>query len=335
MSIATQIRINNCLPFPRILQIEITDSCPFHCPQCYKISLADKHADIEQLKMLISYAKDRGTNQIVLNGGEPLRYKHINELLNFLSCINIHVNCFSSGYGLTNEIIKYLYNPYFHYCLSLNGSKREINDLSRDGFDCTIKAMTILRSNNIPFGVHWVARHDNIFDLPDLISLLENNGAEFISIGANKLTYKRIIESPMSGDDFKELIKIIKSYSGPIKILIENCYPELSWHLGLSLKSLFSGCGAGRTMCHVTTDFRYSPCTHLHHYERYASIEEYWHNSDILKNIRKRKIKDTVSCFNCELINNCKMCFATSNESYKNPNAGIMGCKINSLKVGD
>lgn len=335
MSIATQIKNNNCLPFPKIIQLEITDRCPFHCPQCYKLSLADKDIDIERLKMLISYAKDRGTNQIVLNGGEPLLYKYIEELLSFLLKVNIHVNCFSSGYGLKNEIIKYFHNPFFHYCLSLNGSNKKINDLSRCGFEYAITAMSILRNNDIPFGVHWVARHDNIFDLPNLISLLENKGAAFISIGSNKLTHKRVIDSPVNDADFKELIKIIKQYSGPLKILVENCFPELSWHLGLGLKSLFSGCGAGRTMCYVTTDFRYAPCTHLHHYEQYPSLEEYWLNSDILKSIRRRTIHDTVSCFNCELINNCKMCFATSNESYNNPNIGICGCKINSLKVGD
>ena len=335
MSIATQIKNSNCLPFPKILQLEITDRCPFHCPQCYRLSLSDKDADIGRLKMLISHAKDRGTNQIVLNGGEPLLYKYINDLLSFLSETSMHVNCFSSGYGLTNEIIKYLHNPYFHYCLSLNGSSREINDLSREGFEYTITAMSILRSNDIPFGVHWVARHDNIFDLPNLISLLKNKGAAFISIGSNKLTHKRVIDSPMSVDDFKDLIKIVKQHSGTLKIFVENCFPELSWHLGLGLKSLFSGCGAGRTMCHVTSDFQYAPCTHLHHYEQYPSLEEYWLNSNILKNIRRRNIHDTVSCSNCELINNCKMCFATSNESYNNPNIGIFDCKINSMKAGD
>lgn len=334
MSIATQIRNSNCLPFPKIIQIEITDRCPLHCPQCYRLSLTDKDADIERLKMLISHAKNRGTNQIVLNGGEPLLYKHIVELLAFLSEVDIQVNCFSSGYGLTGEIIKYLYNPRFHYCLSLNGSNKSINDLSRNGFDYAIKAMLILRNNDIPFGVHWVARHDNIVDLPNLITLLENKGATFISIGSNKLTHKRVIDSPMSLDDFKILVKIVKQYSGSLKILVENCFPELSWHLGLDTRSLFGGCGAGRTMCHITTDFQYAPCTHLHYYEQYSSLEEYWLNSNILKSIRRRNVHDTASCSNCELINNCKMCFATSSESYNNPNIGIADCKINSMKVG-
>jgi pyrroloquinoline quinone biosynthesis protein E len=335
MSIATQIINNNCLPFPKILQLEITDRCPFNCAQCYRLSLADKDADINRLKSLISYAKDRGTTQIVLNGGEPLLYKHIEELLVFLSQTNIYVNCFSSGYGLTDEIIKYLHNPFFNYCVSLNGSNKAINDLSRCGFEYAVSAMSILKSNDIPFGIHWVARHDNILDLPNLLSLLENKGATFISIGSNKLTHKREIDSPLSDDDFKELVGLIRNYFGPIKIFIENCFPELSWHLGLGLKSRFSGCGAGRTMCHITTDFRYAPCTHLHYYEEYPSIEEYWTNSHILESIRKRNVHDTSSCCNCELINNCKMCFAASNESYNNPNAGILGCKVNSIKAGD
>lgn len=323
------------MPFPKILQLEITDRCPFNCPQCYRLSLADKDADINRLKSLISYAKDRGTTQIVLNGGEPLLYKHIEELLVFLSQTNIYVNCFSSGYGLTDEIIKYLHNPFFNYCVSLNGSNKAINDLSRCGFEYAVSAMSILKSNGIPFGIHWVARHDNILDLPNLLSLLENKGATFISIGSNKLTHKREIDSPLSDDDFKELVGLIRNYFGPIKIFIENCFPELSWHLGLGLKSRFSGCGAGRTMCHITTDFRYAPCTHLHYYEEYPSIEEYWTNSHILESIRKRNVHDTSSCCNCELINNCKMCFAASNESYNNPNAGILGCKVNSIKAGD
>ena len=329
MSTATLIRQNNCLPYPKIVQFEITDRCPFHCPQCYRLSLSEKDADISFLKKTIIEAKDSGTNLIVLNGGEPLLYKHIVELLSFINNIEIHANCFSSGFGLTEDIMSLLNSPYIHYCISLNGSTREVNSFSREGYEYAIDAMYKLKLRGIPFGIHWVARHDNIKDFPDLISLLEEKEAMFISIGSNKLTHDRIIDAPLTRDDFSTLAEIIRRYQGKLKLLIENCFPELSWELGLNLKNIFSGCGAGRTMCHVTIDANFAPCTHLHYYEKYPSMNEYWTNSDILLKLRHRNLSKFESCTQCALVNSCKMCLATSTESYNDPNKGNSSCFIN------
>lgn len=328
MSILKKIKDANCLDFPRILQIEITDKCPLHCPQCYRLELAEHHMDYELLKKITNEAINNGTRLFVLNGGEPLLYYKINELLDYLKKIPVYINCFSSGIGLNERILHSLKeNERIHFCLSLNGSTEEINSKSRDGYKSTIKAMKLLSENKINYGVHWVARHDNIMDLHRLIQMLENNGCSFLSIGSNKLTYKRVIDSRMSDLDFIKLIEIVRSYTEKLSIMFENCFPEMNYRM-FGLNNIFDGCGAGRTMCHVTTDGHFAPCTHLHYYEKFNSLSEYWNNSKVLSHLRHRNLRNYVDCSNCQMVNNCKMCIASSIESYCDFDKGNAQCYV-------
>jgi len=329
MNLFSEIRKENRLQFPKILQIELTNKCPFNCPQCYKLSLSNCDLDFDFFKDTIAEAKQQGTNLVVLNGGEPLLYEKIEELLAFMETQEIHVNCFSSGYGLTDKLMKYFDNQYFHYCLSLNGSTEDINSISREGYSITLEAMKKLSERNISYGIHWVARHDNLYDFEKFIDLVRTYNARYISVGANKLNFNRIIDSPMTIEDIKYLSEIIKGASKNIKILIENCYPELSFFSGLGLNDLFSGCGAGRTMCHITVNRKFAPCTHLHFYEEFETIKEYWYGSEILNAIRHRNLSKCTTCIGCNFIHKCKMCLASHVDCYTDVNVGNPNCMIN------
>lgn len=96
---------NSKLPFPYLVQLEITNVCPFNCPQCYKETTQICHMDFDKLKDLVTHCYDNGTSFFVLNGGEPMLYDKINELLAFMNTMDIRMNCFTSGYGMTDDII--------------------------------------------------------------------------------------------------------------------------------------------------------------------------------------------------------------------------------------
>lgn len=53
--------------------------------------------------------------------------------------------------------------------ISLNGSKKEIHELSRDNFELTYNAAQQLGIRDVKYGINWVARHDNVRDLENLI----------------------------------------------------------------------------------------------------------------------------------------------------------------------
>lgn len=322
------MKTNSKLPFPYLVQLEITNDCPFNCPQCYKEVTQTGYMDFEKLKKFVAYCYDNGTKFFVLNGGEPLLYYKINELLVFMNTLDIHMNCFTSGYGMTNDIIA-LWNFDNHkLCLSLNGSTKEINSLTRQGYDVTIAAMRKLSEQRKYYGVNWVARHDNIMDLYDLIHLCERYSAGFLFITSEKLTGTGTLMSPLDKNDYVFLSEVIEGYTGRIEIIVESCFSTLYVLLNKSNKfNYFMGCFAGRYGCHVDINFNFSPCTHLAYYEKYELLGDYWNRSNIIQQLNNKDIEKN-HCYNCLYHFNCNPCKAWDERMYQNLSQDYIACPI-------
>lgn len=313
---------NRYMPFPKTLQIEITRECPFNCPQCYKSEITKKEQDLQYLKQIITETYNNGTRLYILNGGEPLLYSSIVELLFYLKEFpDISINCFSSGFQLSDEIIRILKSfPNFNFSLSLNGSTEEVNQLSRQGYGITMNAMKKLMKANCQFDINWVARRDNIDDFQKLLDLSKRYHARSVSITVNKLNGStRKVDSELTKNDLSLLANIINERQDVI-IRVESCYPQLTAHIRKLNK--FDGCYAGILNCFVTIERTFAPCTYLIDYnEDYESIIDYWNNSKILKQLRNRE-----KCTKCEL--ECNFCFATSYKTYTDFNSQFDECNM-------
>jgi pyrroloquinoline quinone biosynthesis protein E len=127
---------------------------------------------------LLEMIKQKDVRQFVLNGGEPLLYPNIVPLLKQISGMEISVNIFTSGYGLTKEIINILkIGKNINFYISLNGSTQKINSQSREGYEYAINAVMMLAAENAVYGINWVARHDNTPDFANMISLCREYNA--------------------------------------------------------------------------------------------------------------------------------------------------------------
>lgn len=314
------LKKNGYYKYPLTMQLEITRDCPFNCPQCYKTELGNKNMDFEVLKKNISEGLTHGVNLFVLNGGEPLLYPNYVDALELLKEKNVNVNCFSSGYGLTDDIltkIKEMKNLNFY--ISLNGSTKKINDLSRQGYAVSIKAIKKLSDNDCKFGINWVARGDNLDDFPEMIELCKKYNISTLSVTSNKLAKnKSKIMSGMVLNDIKKLAEYIKKFSDRVNISIEACFPQLTSQFRKLMDS--DGCAAGYYNVNISLEGMYLPCTHLYYPEEWNSIEEYWEKSPMLNKLRKN-----AKCNNCEL--NCRFCKAMSKEGYDDYSRGISFCK--------
>ena len=102
------LKENGYFPFPRMLQFEITRRCPFHCSQCYKKDLDNLDMDYKYLIDMIGLAAENEVSLLTLNGGEPLLFPRIGDLLTKVGKTNIPTNIFSSGFNLTGDIIQIL-----------------------------------------------------------------------------------------------------------------------------------------------------------------------------------------------------------------------------------
>lgn len=301
------------------MQLEITRECPFNCPQCYKMKIENKNMEFSILQKNVKEGIRNGVNLFVLNGGEPLLYPYFLDALKLFKGERVVVNCFSSGYGLTDEIISEVKNmSNLNFYISLNGSTKKINDLSRQGYDVALKAIKVLKNNNCRFGVNWVARKDNIGDFPAMVDLCEKYNVSTLSVTSNKLAEnKSKIMSGLNLNDIKILAKYIMQNGERIDISVEACFPQLTSQIRKLADS--DGCAAGYYNINISLEGLYMPCTHLYYPEKWDSIEDYWEKSTLLKELRKN-----AKCNNCSI--NCRFCKAMDREGYKEFSKGINNC---------
>lgn len=321
---------NKYLKYPRYLQIEITNRCELSCPQCYKEPSKAKDMDLNLFNNILSEAQKLGVTTVYLNGGEPLIHKEIIRILNMLCKYNFKVYCFSSGIGITEEILNEIKKiKEFYLTISLNGSTEKINQLSRDGFEVAVTAMEILQKSQYPYGINWVCRHDNVYDFRDLISFVMRKGAKWINISANKLTSDGMIISPMESADYLYLKKLIEKFSEINRkfVRVQYCFSILNDLIDRPVNKWLNGCNAGIVSCCVNVEGEYMPCTHLYYPEKFYSIRDYWENSLVLQQLRNARLNKR-KCSECNKDKECYFCKALNIETYTNFEDDFSDCPL-------
>lgn len=322
------LKNSNHLLYPKILQVEITNRCPFQCPQCYKDIYNMKDMDWNLLKNLIKEAHEIGVKSIMINGGEPLIYEYFVDFIRLLTSLGMYGYCFTSGYGINEQFINDMMGQNISISISLNGSTEKINSLSRDGYAQSIKALALLKKCSLPFGINWVARADNVHDFPNMIRLGEQYGASWINVIANKMGCDGKLNSPMTRADYQLLSTYIKEYPHKNFIRIENCFSLLKVYGDFCINSSIKGCHAAIDCCSVDIDGNFMPCSHLQYKERYPTIYEYWNHSEILEKLRNMNSSEKSYCKDCLHNKNCRFCLAVSISTHNDFSVGIQNCPV-------
>lgn len=325
------LRKNKYLPGPKVLQIEITNKCCLHCPQCYKPPVEQlKSMTFVEFKKYVDMAADIGVKEISLLGGEPFENADIFRMIEYGINKNIEIMTVTNGCHINNKTIEFLreYTERFTLLISLNGSTESINKLSRDGYKISIKAAKKANEYGIPFGINWVARHDNAYDFENIVKLAKELGAKFINVVANKLTGESKIVSPLTYEDYQYLITVIQRERYSHFITIQKCFDLLISRAGKMPRSILSGCQAGISVAAITLDNKYTPCLHLMYPEKYSSLSEYWKSSSVLTKLRSKDIINSGYCNGCIYASDCKYCRAMSKESHDDFNVGLEKCVL-------
>ena len=318
------------LPAPKILQIEITNACPLACPQCYKTNLQPSYMQYDIYQRTVDEAAKIGVALVTLNGGEPLCHPDFLKMVTYAAHKQMLVVTYISGFGLSQECIDRLSSiENLQLMISMNGSTEEINNLSRDGYSYAVKALERLAESSVRFtyAINWVARNDNIDDLPRLLNLVVGYKAKFINVVCNKLTHDGNIESPLSKQNYEKLIRIIQENG--VHFTIQNCFGILWAQFVPDDRLSQGGCPAGVRACGVNVNGDYFPCTHLNYVESHPSIIDYWRNSPVLSILRtsSKHIKGG-KCETCSKYKNCRFCHAISLETYHHLDQGVANCVL-------
>lgn len=325
--------IEYALPIPVSFNIELTNKCPFRCPQCYCSLNNGKDIDINLALKFIEEAGYMGISFVNLSGGETLVYPHLIELLQGCKNNGIKSAIAISGWNFDADVLNNLLNAGVEKIfVSLNGSCELINSKTRDGFELAINALRILKKSTFTnYYINWVAHDNNIDDFPNLIKLAEKNLVRAVHVLAAKPNIGYEMDSVPSIENFIKLGTFIKSYSNTkLSIVIETCYSPLIFYVyGDMIGKIY--CQAGRTNFSLSVDGKMTPCRHIDIEEDYDSIESYWEKSDYLINLRKSFLDVRKPCLGCIYTNACTPCLAVNHKIYKELFKGNEYCPITTI----
>jgi pyrroloquinoline quinone biosynthesis protein E len=282
-------------PAPELigLNLELTNVCPFRCPQCYVPSGGEERFLPKEAALAWIRDADRhGIRYVNMSGGETLCYPFLEELIRECAGRGMEASVSLSGACASKEKLLRLHEAGISsICVSLNGSTEQINGVTRQGFDKALAALGWLKE--IPDCltlVNFVMHGSNAADLPDLLRLLERFEVYALVILGNLPAADGQFLDPPSGEQIRSAAAVLEQYRGPVKWLVNGCFYELRFLLSmdesLDAERDFSGCTAGITHLSVTPDGRLTPCNHLDLPERFDSIDDYLSSSGVLQKLR-------------------------------------------------
>ena len=112
------------------MEIEFSLRCNFRCPYCY----VPRHPDLSreltraEIKDVIQQAAALGARKIIILGGEPTIYPHIEEMIRFIRGLDLAVEMFTNGSGISADFAKLLADQDVRVVLKMNSFDEATQD---------------------------------------------------------------------------------------------------------------------------------------------------------------------------------------------------------------
>lgn len=318
------------------INIEVTNCCPLHCPQCYCTLAGGKHISLELVKGYIKEAAELGVTHIEYSGGETLCYPHIFDVIEYSKKMGIVTSISLSGWGFDENVFERLVTVGIDAIhVSLNAPSKEYNDLSRDGFEFSISALKLLKEKNFQNTIiNWVMHKYTVETLPKMIELAEYYGVSAILILDPKPNADNELLSYPTFEQMVYVADIVKKNTSKVELLIHHCFSSLAALRGKNKlwgnlnRGLYKGCTAGLCSFSISVDGLFSPCRHLEYLEKWDSIQSYWENSEILEKLRNLEKTKREPCSICEYSSYCRHCLAINSKINNDLYIGNEFCPI-------
>ena len=179
---------------PYTFLIDPTSKCNLRCNGCWA-GAYDKHDSLsfEEVDRLVSEAKELGIHFIVMSGGEPLLWPHLEDLCRKHD--DVAFMAYTNGTLIDENMARWMKEAgNFTPAISIEGS-RETTDQRRGSgvYDKIMEAMDNLKENGVAFGFSITATNENWEEVfsDQFIDLMIDKGAlygwsfHYIPIGSN------------------------------------------------------------------------------------------------------------------------------------------------------
>lgn len=294
----------------------VTTACNQHCKHCW-VSAGKKKAPeltAEQWIQILDGLIDIGLENVKITGGEPLLYwKKIKKVMEFLTDHQIRIRMETNATLLCGEhsrdILTFLQDEHIQrVAISLDSHIPEQHDHFREmngAFDKTLKGLTLLKENEIPFSVVTVLHSNNYTHIEDIIDFVGTIDPchhlidLIIPEGRSKVNTQYQLSADFYVEKLPLLIKRIKNERGK----------KVIFNIPLAISPLtidFVSCTVGKEICGLLPNGDISICgVGIDKKELTLGnvleddIEDIWVNSPAFLTLRKSTFESKGICGNC------------------------------------
>jgi len=301
------------------LQIEVSSRCNERCIHCYiPNAKKDEGLDMElsAIKRVLDEAKEMGTLQVTLSGGELFMHKQIAEILHHARKNDFSISILSNLTLLTNEHISLLkeINPSLIQ-VSLYSMKAEEHDAIttvKGSFQKTKNSIEKLVAADIPVQISCPVMKLNRKSYKDV--LVYANGlrtkayTDFIMMAQADYETNNLAQR-ISLEETAELLKDMLQFDNDY---IETTLEQEPKSRNIEKFKNSPICGVGVDNICLTANGDYYPCAGWqgmilgNAYKQ--SLKDIWENSEQIKELRKITNNSFPECVICEARDYCAMC---------------------------
>ena len=175
-------------PRPYTLVAELTYRCPLRCVYCsnpIEFALMREELTTAQWRRAFSDAAVLGVVQLHLSGGEPVLRDDLAELIAHARACDLYTNLITGGTLLDEEKLRrYRDSGLDHIQLSIQGAASEIAEKIAGvrSHEKKIAIARLITAMGFPFTLNVVLHRLNIAEVPELIRLAAELGAERLEL---------------------------------------------------------------------------------------------------------------------------------------------------------
>ncbi len=324
----------------RLVAWEMTQACNLACVHCRAGACPDPDPDeltLDEGRELIDGIARVGKPILIMTGGEPLLRPDFFDLARYGNQAGLRVVVATNGVLITPEIAREIRDVGIpRVSVSLDGPTAADHDSFRKvngAFEASLQGLANLRQAGVSFQVNTTLTRRNRDQLPQIMKLAEEIGADafhvFLLVPTGRA--KEMSGEEMGPDEYEESLLQFYGLSRPTGMETKaTCAPQYyrimrqqarkegievtEQTFGLNART--RGCLGGLSFVFVSHKGELQPCGYFDVQAgsvRERSFEDLWENAPLFKELRDFSLLEG-KCGSCEYVRFCGGCRARAYE---------------------
>lgn len=228
----------------RLAWIEITDACNLKCVHCYEGETHVKMNDslcLAEWKKIIDQLVELKIKTIIVIGGEPTCYKHVGEILKYISKFDVKSTLFTNATNISDELFNTIVETKTMVKTSVYGHTAELHDSItqvKGSFDKMVNNITRLKNAGIDITSSIIVMRENEQYVDEIIDFTKNLGMHFdkYDVIRNVFGGTQNVHSPISEKILKKAFRTKPNFSATKDYFDKAFFRNTCWYGKIAIK---------------------------------------------------------------------------------------------------